>query len=161
MFQLKEQIILLQSTLVFIMTMVVLAGTGAPILFQMCFNRDVLTGASFFNGVLVPLVLSLLLVLISFSFDYVVTFKGILLLLIITLTHLSVFCHFLCLTESVYSLVCMLLWCLWSKRIRTFALPVSKTGALPLGYTPKKGQKPTKAYLIAIKINKPRSTSSR
>nr|YP_010736360.1 cytochrome c biogenesis CcmF N-terminal-like protein [Zygnema circumcarinatum]WEL36333.1 cytochrome c biogenesis CcmF N-terminal-like protein [Zygnema circumcarinatum] len=43
---------------------VVLCGTGAPIVFQLLFKRDVSTGAPFFEGILVPLFTCTLLMLV-------------------------------------------------------------------------------------------------
>lgn len=52
----------LQNFFFFITSMVVLCGTAAPLLLKWFFNRDVSTGASFFNGTLIPILIS------SFSF---------------------------------------------------------------------------------------------
>lgn len=43
----------------FIIFMVVLRGTAAPVLFQWFVSRDVSTGAPFFNGTIIPILISL------------------------------------------------------------------------------------------------------
>jgi len=52
----------LQNFFFFITFMVVLCGTAAPLLLKWFFSRDVSTGASFFNGTIIPILIS------SFSF---------------------------------------------------------------------------------------------
>ena len=59
-----EQLLLLQNGFFLIFTAIVLCGTAAPILFQLLSNRDVSTGAPFFNGTLVPLVCCIMFMLI-------------------------------------------------------------------------------------------------
>lgn len=59
-----EQLLQLQNCLFLILTGIVLCGTAAPILFQLFSDRDVTTGAPFFNGTIVPLVCCILLMLI-------------------------------------------------------------------------------------------------
>nr|YP_009465589.1 cytochrome c biogenesis factor C [Trilophozia quinquedentata]AUZ97203.1 cytochrome c biogenesis factor C [Trilophozia quinquedentata] len=52
----------LQNFFFFLIFLVVLCGTAAPILFQWLVSRDVSTGAPFFNGTIIPISTSLLLV---------------------------------------------------------------------------------------------------
>lgn len=59
-----EQLLQLQNIFLLILTGIVLCGTAAPILFQFLTDRDVSTGAPFFNGTIVPLVCCILLMLI-------------------------------------------------------------------------------------------------
>nr|YP_009755783.1 heme lyase [Gonatozygon brebissonii]QIQ23061.1 heme lyase [Gonatozygon brebissonii] len=59
-----EQILCLQNFFFCIISVVVLCGTSAPILFQWIWSRDVSTGAPFYNGMLIPLFTSLLVVLV-------------------------------------------------------------------------------------------------
>lgn len=59
-----EQLLLLQNVLLCTICAVVMCGTAAPICFQALCNRDVSTGAPFFNGLLVPIFTGVLLVLI-------------------------------------------------------------------------------------------------
>nr|QIA59894.1 cytochrome c biogenesis factor C [Asterella wallichiana] len=54
----------LQNFLFFLIFLLVLCGTAAPILFQWLVSRDVSTGAPFFNGTIIPIFTSLLLVLV-------------------------------------------------------------------------------------------------
>ena len=54
----------LQNFSFFLIFLVVLCGTAAPILFQWLVSRDVSTGAPFFNGTIIPISTSLLLVLV-------------------------------------------------------------------------------------------------
>ena len=58
-----EQLLQLQNVLLCTICGVVMCGTVAPICFQALYNRDVSTGAAFFNGLLVPIFLGVLLVL--------------------------------------------------------------------------------------------------
>nr|YP_006073032.1 heme lyase [Nitella hyalina]AEH42846.1 heme lyase [Nitella hyalina] len=59
-----EQILKLQLTLLCIICLVVLCGTAAPVLFHLLAQREVSTGAPFFNGTIIPLFICLLLVLV-------------------------------------------------------------------------------------------------
>ncbi|KAJ1682306.1 hypothetical protein LUZ63_022473 [Rhynchospora breviuscula] len=54
----------LQNFFFFITSMVVPCGTAAPLLFQWFFSRDVSTGASFFNGTIIPIPISSFLFLV-------------------------------------------------------------------------------------------------
>ena len=54
----------LQNFFFFLIFLVVLCGTAAPILFQWLVSRDVSTGAPFFNGTIIPISTSLLLILV-------------------------------------------------------------------------------------------------
>nr|QIA60389.1 cytochrome c biogenesis factor C [Heteroscyphus zollingeri] len=54
----------LQNFFFFLIFLVVLCGTAAPILFQWLVSRDVSTGAPFSNGTIIPISTSLLLVLV-------------------------------------------------------------------------------------------------
>lgn len=54
----------LQNFSFFLIFLVVLCGTAAPILFKWLLSRDVSTGAHFFNGTTIPISTSLLLVLV-------------------------------------------------------------------------------------------------
>nr|YP_009040969.1 CcmFC [Tetraphis pellucida]AIB08443.1 CcmFC [Tetraphis pellucida] len=54
----------LQNFFLFLIFMVVLRGTAAPILFQWLVSRDVPTGAPFFHGTIIPIFTSLSLVLV-------------------------------------------------------------------------------------------------
>nr|AND50351.1 cytochrome c biogenesis factor C [Flatbergium sericeum] len=58
----------LQNFFFFLIFMVVLGGTTAPVLFQWLVSRDVLTGAPFFHGIIIPIFTSLLLVLVYIHF---------------------------------------------------------------------------------------------
>jgi len=49
----------LQNFFFFITFMVVLCGTAAPVLLKWFVSRDVSTGASFFNGTIIPILISL------------------------------------------------------------------------------------------------------
>lgn len=49
----------LQNFFFFITFMVVLCGTAAPVLLKWFVSRDVFTGASFFNGTIIPILISL------------------------------------------------------------------------------------------------------
>nr|QKQ14688.1 cytochrome c biogenesis CcmF N-terminal-like protein [Zygnema circumcarinatum] len=63
-----EQLLLMQNCVLFLICVVVLCGTGAPIVFQLLFKRDVSTGAPFFEGILVPLFTCTLLMLVYVHF---------------------------------------------------------------------------------------------
>jgi hypothetical protein len=67
----KEQLLLLQNTLSLILTVIVLAGTIMPIVFQFFLNRDVSTGAPFFNALFIPLVLCTLLMLLYLHYSFI------------------------------------------------------------------------------------------
>jgi hypothetical protein len=54
-----EQMVQLQNFFFFITFMVVLCGTAAPVLLKWFVSRDVSTGASFFNGTIIPILISL------------------------------------------------------------------------------------------------------
>src|ERR1700737_2607529 len=54
----------LQNFFFFLIFMLVLCGTAAPILFQWLVSRDVSTGAPFYHGTIIPIFSSLLLVLV-------------------------------------------------------------------------------------------------
>jgi hypothetical protein len=58
-----EQILLLQNFYLCVICGVVLCGTLAPLVFHWFWNREVGTGASFYNGTLIPLFTSVLFVL--------------------------------------------------------------------------------------------------
>lgn len=53
-----EQMVQLQNFFFFITSMVVPCGTAAPLLLKWFFSRDVSTGASFFNGTIIPIPIS-------------------------------------------------------------------------------------------------------
>ena len=56
----QEQTILFQNACFCILCLLVLCGTVAPIVFQLCFHRDVSTGPAFFHGTTIPLFSSML-----------------------------------------------------------------------------------------------------
>jgi cytochrome c biogenesis factor len=63
-----EQLMKMQNSGFFLICVVVLCGTAAPILFQVFFKRDVSTGAPFFNGTIIPLFTSITLLLVYVHF---------------------------------------------------------------------------------------------
>jgi cytochrome c biogenesis factor len=59
-----EQLLLLQNFYLCVICTVVFFGTSAPLLFHWLLNRDVGTGAPFYNGTLIPLFTSLFFILL-------------------------------------------------------------------------------------------------
>jgi cytochrome c biogenesis factor len=59
-----EQILYLQNFYFCVICIVVFCGTSSPIFYQWFWNRDVGTGAPFYNGTLIPLFTSVFLVLV-------------------------------------------------------------------------------------------------
>lgn len=59
-----KQMVQLQNFFFFITFMVVLCGTAAPVLLKWFVSRDVSTGAPFFNGTIIPILISEFLFLV-------------------------------------------------------------------------------------------------
>ena len=71
-----EQLLQIQNVILCIICLVILCGTAAPILFQWLFQRDVSTGASFFNATTIPLFVTAILVMIYVHYAQLIYLKN-------------------------------------------------------------------------------------